>query len=149
MSLDDRDYLILKNISKSLKISYKELSKITNTPETTIRYRVQRLRAQGILKDYAAIISEEKLGYNVTAIINIRIYGRPITKEITDKISSLKQVLFLYVVTGDRDIVALVKCRGIDELGYIIEKIHEIKGVERTTTSIVLKKLKECYEIPL
>lgn len=149
MSLDDRDYLILKNISKSLKISYKELSKITNIPETTIRYRVQRLRAQGILKDYIAIISEEKLNYNITAIINIRIYGRPITKEITDKISSLKQVLSLYIVTGDRDIVALVKCRGIDELGSIIEKIHEIKGVERTTTSIVLKKIKECHEIPL
>lgn len=118
-------------------------------PETTIRYRVQRLRAQGILKDYAAIISEEKLGYNVTAIINIRIYGRPISKEIINKISSLKQVLFLYVVTGDHDMVALVKCRGIDELRSIIEKIHEVKGVERTTTSIILKKIKEHHEIPL
>gem|GEM_PF-3242546 len=39
--------------------------------------------------------------------------------------------------------VAIVKCRNIDELRKIIENILDVPGVERTLTNIVFQKHKE------
>jgi len=52
----------------------------------------------------------------------------------------MKNIYYLYTISGNYDLVAIVKCRNIDELRKIIENILDVPGVERTLTNIVFPK---------
>ncbi len=43
-----------------------------------------------------------------------------------------------HAVTGPFDVVALVECTNIDELGKLLEKIHSINGVLKTQTAVAM-----------
>jgi DNA-binding Lrp family transcriptional regulator len=72
--------------------------------------------------------------------------------EMDDVISSLKlleNLLELYEVTGEEDIVTLVSADDIEEFREVLKnKIMKIKGVKSTVSSIVLKAHKgpKCEE---
>jgi DNA-binding Lrp family transcriptional regulator len=52
----------------------------------------------------------------------------------------LENLLELYEVTGEFDIVTLVSAAGIEEFRDVLKnKIMKIKGVKSTVTSVVLK----------
>ncbi len=55
-------------------------------------------------------------------------------------LSGLENMVHLYEVTGEFDIVTLISTEDTDELRKVLEKgILKIKGVRSTVTSIVLK----------
>jgi DNA-binding Lrp family transcriptional regulator len=72
--------------------------------------------------------------------------------EMDDVVSSLKlleNLLELYEVTGEEDIVTLVSADDIEEFRDVLKnKIMKIKGVKSTVSSIVLKAHKgpKCEE---
>ena len=140
--LDTKDYEILRIINKVLTVSYRSLSKQLSIPESTIRYRILKLRRIGVLKGFVALIDEEKLGYHTTALVNIRIKG-PYRKDIVNNLVKERNIYYLYTISGNYDLVALVKCENIEKLRSIIERILNIPGVERTMTNVVFQKHKE------
>lgn len=140
--LSSKDYRILKNLNENLTVSYRSLHAQTGIPESTIRYRVLRLRKLGVLKGFTTLIDERKLGYHTIALVNIRIRG-PNRKNVINQLVGEKNIYYLYTISGNYDLVALVKCRNTEELRSIIEKILDVSGVERTMTNVVFQKHKE------
>lgn len=55
-------------------------------------------------------------------------------------LSKLENMVHLYEVTGEFDIVVLISTDGIEELRQVLEKrIMNVKGIRSTVTSVVLK----------
>ncbi len=143
MQMDKTDLAILKELRDNGRISYRDLSRKVGIPESTIRFRVDKLVKNGIIKQFTVLVDESALGYTISALIEIRYDSAVDREELESELRSLKNVVMAYSITGDYDYVALVKCEGIDELNEIIVRIHEIKGVIRCRTHVVLSKVKE------
>ena len=54
----------------------------------------------------------------------------------------MKNIYYLYTISGNYDLVAIVKCGNIDELEKIIGNILDVPGVEKSMINIVFQKHK-------
>ena len=74
----------------------------------------------------------------VKALINIIVKPKELDA-VTNKLLSLPEVVDLYEVTGEYDIVALVSTNNIVEFReFLRNKVLKIKGVEMTNTSVII-----------
>jgi DNA-binding Lrp family transcriptional regulator len=149
MQIDDIDRSILSELRENSRISFRDLSKKLGIPESTIRFRVEKLVKKGIIRQFTILVDEISLGYSISALVEIRYDSAVNRGELEEALRSFKNVILAYSVTGDYDYVALVKCGDIDELNDIILKIHEISGVGRCRTHVVLSRVKENCIPPL
>ena len=150
--LDEKDLKILEILQENSKITMKELSRKIGSPITTTHSRVRRLEREGYIKAYRAILDAKKLGINTSAFIlvsftkNMGVDQRRLAREI----SLLPEVQEVHIITGDWDILLKVKVRDVEELGrFVVDKLRQIHGVEKTYTSVVLDTIKETTVIKI
>lgn len=97
--------------------------------------------------DYDNVISSYFENEQVTALINLKVE----TKEadvIAENISKDPAVSDVYLVTGDTDIVAVVKFQNYSQLKrFLVEKITNIPGIRESKTSMVVTTFKEGNEL--
>ncbi|HXW43804.1 MAG TPA: Lrp/AsnC ligand binding domain-containing protein [Streptosporangiaceae bacterium] len=75
----------------------------------------------------------------VTAIVLIKTDVARIP-ETAEEISKIPEVSEVYSVTGEFDLVAMVRVRGHDELGDVIPgRVNKVPGVTHTETHIAFR----------
>lgn len=75
----------------------------------------------------------------ITAIVSIIADGRRIP-EVAEQIVEIPAVDQVYSVTGDVDLIAVVKVREHEELAEVIaDRIGKVEGVLDTTTNIAFR----------
>jgi DNA-binding Lrp family transcriptional regulator len=112
----------------------------------TILTRIKKMEKEKIVKGYTAIIDHEKLGYDLTAIIEIFTKKGKMV-EIENELSSLENVCAVYDVTGESDTVVVAKFKNRDELSRFVKTISSKANVDKTVTNIVLSTVKEDFRL--
>jgi len=75
---------------------------------------------------------------SVVVILNMFIEPKELEK-VTETLTSMPEVLDIYEVTGEYDLVSLVRTESISTFReFLKNKILRIKGVRSTVTSVVL-----------
>ena len=110
--------------------------------------RIKNLEDKGILKGYTAILDPVKLGYDLTAVIFIQTEGGYI-KDLENELSQMSNVITIYEITGDFDIVAIVKLKDRDSLNTLIKNLLVTPHIKKTMTNITLNVVKEDFKIEL
>ena len=69
--MDETDVKILKHILLDARLSYRKIGEKIGVSPPTVLSRVQKLEKNRIITSYSAILDHEKLGYDLTAIIEV------------------------------------------------------------------------------
>ena len=142
--LDELDSKILVEFEHNSRQSFRELAKKLGSSTSTIAQRVQRLERSKVILRYSADLNREKLGFDLTALIEITIRGQPLLK-VQAAIAKMPQVVSVWDITGAFDSMALVRVKNRRELSATVKKILEIEGVEHSDTHLILNTVKENY----
>ena len=140
--IDKEDKAILKILFKDSSISYRKIAEKLNKATGTISSRVKNLKESGIIKNFGINIDYEKLGFDVTAIIELRISKGKLL-EVENKLAKDPNVFGVYDITGVYDAIILLRTKTRAELNIKIKEILKIDYIERTNTHIVLTTIKE------
>ena len=142
MELSKTDVSIIRVLQKNSRLSLRKIASTVSVSVATVMNRLNRLEAEGIVKKYSVYLDYEKLGFDLEALIEIRVSkGRLI--EVERKIASHPNVFAVYDITGDFDVVVLAKFRNRRTLDVFVKKIQTYEFVERTETKIILNTIKE------
>ena len=147
-SLDQKDLQILQILQENGRASYSEIAKRIGMSEAAVYARVQKLLRLKVVKRIQAIIDSEKLGYGVTAFIMINAQP-PKYEKVLESLSSMPEVLEVHDVTGEHYCLIKVRARSNEELAGILDEIGRLDGVISTETKIVLRTIKERYDLPI
>ena len=109
---------------------------------------MKRLESEGIILGYAPLLDEKKLGYDVLAVIGIRISKGKLL-EVQRKIAREDKVVEVYDVTGEYDSVIIARFRNTKELDAFIKKLVAMENVDRTYTQVVLNVVKQEKRAPI
>ena len=146
MNLDKTDEKILKNLMVDARLSARQLGLKLGISTVTILSRIKKLEKEKIIQGYTAIIDHEKLGYSLTAIIEIIAKNDKIV-DIEDEISKFENVCGVYDVTGSTDTLIIVKFKERNELSKFVKSLAIIPNVENTITHVVLNTTKEDFRL--
>jgi len=146
MNIDDKDTKILKFLLSDARQSARQLSHRLGVSTVTMISRLKKLEENKIIEGYSARLNHELLGYDMTVIIEVKTaQGKML--EIEEKIANENNVVSVYDITGNADILVVAKFKDRKSLSAFVKKISAINNVENTVTHIVLNTVKEDYRL--
>jgi DNA-binding Lrp family transcriptional regulator len=146
MGLDGTDVKILRILLSDARFSSRQIAKKTGVSVGTVLSRMKKMEQTGIIKEYSAIVDHEKLGYELTVIIEMTISkGR--LSEIAKEIAKVPNVCCVYNVTGLTDAMVIAKFKKREELSGFTKYLLSLPYVERTNTHVVLTTMKEDFRV--
>ena len=155
--MDERDLEILRLLQEDAKASAREIGRRMGSPVTTVYSRIKRLEDSGVIKAYKPVLDAAKLGRPTTAfILSSFAYRTPGVEEPLDQrriareVARLPEVQEVHIIAGDWDILIKVKGRDVAAIGrFVVDKLRNIRGIERTLTCMVFDTAKETLDLAL
>ena len=140
--MDKLDNKIIKSLNENARKSYRTISKDLKVSLSTVANRIKKLEDNGIIERYIPVINQEKVGYDITAVINLKIsHGKLIETET--KISTDNHISAMYDITGDWDSLIIAHFKDRRDLNSFIKRVLSIENVERSNTQVVLNIVKD------
>ena len=146
MNLDKTDEKILKNLMVDARQSARQMALKLGMSTVTVLSRIKKLEKAKIIQGYTAIIDHEKLGYSLTAIIEIVAKNDKIV-DIEKEVSKFENVCAVYDITGTTDTVIIAKFKERNDLSKFVKGLAAIPNVENTITHVVLNTAKEDFRL--
>ena len=144
--MDETDERILKNLMFDARLSARQLALKLGMSTVTILSRIKKLEKMKIIKGYSALIDHEKIGYSLTAIIEIVAKNDKIV-DIENEVSKFENVCGVYDITGSTDTIVIAKFKERNELSTFVKDLASIPNVENTITHVVLNTTKEDFRL--
>jgi Lrp/AsnC family transcriptional regulator for asnA, asnC and gidA len=147
--LDSFDRKLLGELVRDSNRSYRTLAKDMGMSPSAVIDRVRALEGAGRIIGYGCRLDHLKLGFEFMAVVEISISGKDLIG-VEEKIAKLPRVAAVWDTTGDFDAIAVLMCKTRGELSTTVKRILAFKGVDKTSTNIVLnvvKRLTEFYEV--
>ena len=140
--MDKTDINILKELVNDARVSSNEISRRIGVAVGTVVTRIRNLEQQGIIKGYSAILDAEKVGYEVTAIIDL-VISKGKLLEVEEEVAKNPNVYGVYDVTGPSDAIVITRFKNRKDLSDFIKTLLALEFVERTMTHVALGTIKE------
>ncbi len=146
VEIDETDGEIANLLMDDGRMSCAEIArKVGRISERTVRYRIDRLISQGVIR-ISAISNPQALGYPVVADVLIEVEPGRIL-EVAHKLAEYDCVSYVACSTGDRDVSTQVVARDNTELyKFVTEVIGNVPAVRKTTTFLVPIIVKDVYQ---
>ncbi len=142
--MDETDVKILKKLLSDARMSYRKVAEEIGVSPPTVLARVEKLEGDGIIRSYSTLLDHEKLGYDLTAIIEITATKGKIV-DLERQIAKFPNVCAVYDITGLTDMMVIAKFKNRKELSNFVKKDISLPYVERTNTHMVLITVKEDF----
>jgi len=147
-NIDELDKKILNELIENPRVTYRELARKLGVSVGTVHLRIRKLQAKGVIKGFTVQVDYGKVGYDVTALILIKVDGKHILNVERD-VAKHSNVCAVYDVTGEFDVIVVAKFRSIRELNDFIKSLLAKPYIVSTNTSIALNVVKEDFKLKI
>lgn len=135
---DEIDRAILSALVQDGRMSVNELAGRTGVSRATAYARVERLRADGVLKGFRAEVDPAALGFAITAMILMNVDQND-WAAVREALVHLPGFEYLAVTSGGFDFVVVVRVHDVASLrDVVLHRLHRIPAVKSTQTVFVL-----------
>jgi len=124
---DNKDLKILRLISPNARISSVEISQKTGISVSNVNYRIKKMIANGIIKDFRVMIDLQKIGYYWYKI-EIQLEDLSIKKSMLSFFHQHPNIIYAYETISDNDIELEMEVTGYKEFREILDEIRELFG---------------------
>ncbi len=133
-----QDEKLLSLLRVNARTSVSDLARALNLSRSTVQNRIAKLEHSGVIKGYAVEYGSEYLSDLVSAHVLIK-EKQKLTTKTNLELKKISQVVDLYAISGEYDLIAVVQAQSLDKLSHILEQIGNLDGVERTNSSVILE----------
>ncbi|MEW5748711.1 MAG: Lrp/AsnC family transcriptional regulator [Candidatus Thermoplasmatota archaeon] len=142
VDLDELDMDIIRSLNENARKSFRDIAKELQVSLTTVSNRVKILERTGIIQGYIPVVDATKLGYDIMAVIGIKVmHGKIIDTE--KDLAKEAGVFAVYDSTGEWDAIVEARFKSRAELNTFVKKVLDHPNVDRTYTQVVLNITKE------
>lgn len=137
MKIDEINKKIIRQLRDGRK-SFGEIAKKLSITPNTVRGRVKKLMANGVL-DITGAIDPGKMDNHFLTIIGVKLRNMNLVTK-GEEFSKLKGVVSVGIVTGQFDLILIVLLN--DDFGlleFLTKEVSKIKEVYATETFVVYK----------
>ncbi len=148
MTYENLDRKLVNSLLGDGRASLRSLAEELDVSVTTVSNHLSDLEDQGIIRGYTPKVDYDKLGYDVTAVLQLKVEGTAL-EDVTADLKEHRQMVSVYEVTGDHDIIAIGKFEDTDDMNDEIKTLLNDPGVIESNTSVVLNPAKEHEQFDL
>lgn len=152
MDLDTTDKRILSVLQRKGRLSNSDLSEGVNLSASACHRRVQRLEAEGYIKDYVALLDARKMRVPTTVFVEITLQGQ--ADEVLDAfekaVSRIPDVLECHLMAGSADYLLKVVAENTEDFARIHRQyLARLPGVAQMQSSFALRTVFKTTALPV
>jgi Lrp/AsnC family transcriptional regulator for asnA, asnC and gidA len=141
---DEADRAIIAQLQYDGRMSFTDVAAELGISEGTVRRRVKNLTESGVLQ-IVAVVEPQFLGWNAAGMIGITIQAGQVDA-VARQLAQFPEVSYLFMASGEFDLFVEVFCKNREHfVSFLNEKLHQVPGVQRTQTFMILKMYKLSY----
>ncbi|TSD15303.1 Lrp/AsnC family transcriptional regulator [Haloglomus irregulare] len=148
MTYENLDERLINELLVDGRASLRSLAEDLDVSVTTVSNHLSDLEDRDIIRGYTPIVDYGELGYDVTAIIQLKVEGDALP-DITERLQDHRQMVSVYEVTGDHDIIAIGKFTDTDHMNEGIKELLIDPDIKESNTSVVLNTVTENEQFQL
>lgn len=142
--IDEKDIQILSTIAKLGTGSPDKISAEIDVPKSTIHYRLDNLREEGVITNDLFDVDLEKIGLSLTVITEVQAdYREGYHDEVGRKLMDIEGANQVYFTMGDTDFIVISRLASREMIEELIEQFEAIDEISRTSSKFVIKTLKD------
>lgn len=137
-SLDASDRVILSELIRNGRATFKELGELTGLSPHAVAPRVRRLLEAGIVTGFTALVDYGHVGRGLDALIDLRLLSSAKPEAFEAAAGELPSIREVSFVTGRFDYQLRAACVDADDLDHTVRALRQA-GAAVTETRIVLR----------
>ena len=152
MALDEMDRKLLSVLQRQGRISNADLSEAVHLSPSACHRRVQRLEAEGYIRDYVALLDPRKLNLPSTVFVEITLQGQADeTLEAFERaVARIPDVLECHLMAGSADYLLKVIAEGTEDFARIHRQyLTRLPGVAQMQSSFALRTVFKTTALPV
>ena len=152
MSLDTIDENILRVLQRKGRMSNADLSEKVGLSASACHRRVQRLEAEGYIKDYVALLDARKIGMATTVFVEITLSAQAdeVLEAFEKAVALVPDVLECHLMAGNADYILKVVAEDTEDFARIHRQyLTRLPGVAQMQSSFALRRVRETTAIPV
>src|SRR4051794_12221448 len=139
MELDNIDFQILRLLSESSRIQWKDLGAQIHMTGQAVGNRIKKLEESGVIKAYSLIVDDMKLGLTYTAFVII--YMKTANHDSFIRLMNERnEVVEVHRVSGEACYHIKIKVSSPEQLNLFLDKILEYGNY---TEHLSIKEVKQ------
>ncbi|ELY60475.1 AsnC family transcriptional regulator [Natronococcus amylolyticus DSM 10524] len=132
--MDELDRRILDTLRRDARTPYTEIANEVGTSEGTVRNRVERMMDEGVIERFTISTHTG----NVKAMIEVSVAVDVDTKAVSERMAEWEEVDFVWMVSGEQDIVLVVDATDTRGVNDLITQARDQEEVVSTQTRLIL-----------
>jgi len=150
-ALDRIDLTILDTLQKDGRISNNDLAKKINLSASPCLDRVRRLEKEGYIERYRAVLNSIKLGYSMSAFIQVTLdrTTSDVFENFKVEVVKIKEVVECHMIAGGFDYLLKLRFSNMDAYREVLGMIVELPAVSQTHTYVVTENVKADRGVPI
>ncbi|SEO55677.1 DNA-binding transcriptional regulator, Lrp family [Halogranum amylolyticum] len=148
MTYENLDAKLINALLGDGRASLRSLAEELDVSVTTVSNHLRDLEDEGVIEGYTPKVNYDALGYDVTAVLQLKVEGSKLP-DITERLKEEKQMISVYEVTGDYDVIAIGKFTDTDGMNRQIKTLLTDSDIRESNTSVVLNAVVENQQFEL
>lgn len=136
--VDDVDRRILDALSADARQPAAAIARKLGLARSTVQERLVRLERTGVIAGYTVRLGPAATGRAVTAHVAITVDPKR-ASAVVGALATIAEVRSVHTVSGSYDLLAIVAGSSTADIDATLDAIGAIAGVDRTTSSILLR----------
>jgi DNA-binding Lrp family transcriptional regulator len=132
--MDELDRQILNVLRRDARTPYTEIADEVETSEGTVRNRVERMMDDDVIERFTISTHTG----NVKAMIEVSVAVDVDTKAVSERIAEWEEVDFVWMVSGEQDVVLVVDAADTRGVNDLITQARDQEEVVSTKTRLIL-----------
>jgi len=148
MTYENLDAKLINALLGDGRASLRSLAEELDVSVTTVSNHLRDLEDEGVIEGYTPRVNYDAIGYDVTAILQLKVEGSALP-DVTETLRNQKQMISVYEVTGDYDVIAIGKFPDTDGMNDQIKTLLTDANIRESNTSVVLNAAVENKQFEL
>ena len=151
-ALDKIDRNILNALQREGRLSNADLAERVNLSASACHRRVRRLEADGVIRDYVALLNPRAVGRGATVFVEVTLSGQ--SDEVLDAfetaVAQIPDVMECHLMAGTADYLLKIAARDSDDFARIHRRyLARLPGVAKLQSSFALRTVFKTTALPL
>lgn len=143
--LDKLDTRILNILQKDAALSTKDIAQQIGLSVSPTHERIKRLRTEGYIEKYVALVNREKLGKQLMVLCTVTLKEQSMEtlKNFEESVIQFEEVLEVLCIAGGQDYLLKVVVEDVNDYHtFVVTQLSSLSNISTLSSSFVLKEIK-------
>jgi len=134
--LSDIDNRILNALVQDGSMSYAALGKLLGMSSTGAHERVRKLKEQGVIERFSAVINPEKVNRNFLCFVQLKLSDVDKAGKAA-QLGHIVEIEEIHNIAGEFSLICKIRATDTKHMEEVFARIYAIEGIVQSVTTVV------------